>query len=796
MTVTHSDGGRRVDLHSPTAMPRASAFLWNRHMLLQVTCRGYAVAQYLDPEPVRYAYAPNLEAKTFMQPEQPTYAHHPGRFVYVKDEASGELFSAPYEPVRRVPDDFRFSVGLTDIAWTVTSLGIEVRMRVSLPRDDVAELWDIAIANRSGRTRAVSLYPYVPIGYMSWMNQSAEYRDDLGGVVATCVTPYQRVEDYEAIRRLRDRTVFLHDRAPDAFEACRETFEGEGGLHAPDAVMAEVLGNGEARYETPVAALQYRLHLTDGGAERFRFLLAPARDDEEIKRLRHRYLGDGGSRKAPTQPAAGIGQDSAAIAITTPDPHFDRFVNHWLPRQVRFHGELNRLCTDPQTRNYLQDAMGMSYLRPEAARSAFLHALGQQAESGAMPDGILLRADAELKYINRIPHTDHCVWLPVCLQAYLDESGDMAILDVPVPAFRGDGVATVFERATRAMRWLIAGRDERGLSHIAQGDWCDPMNMVGHKGRGVSGWLSLATARALRLWAAICAQRGRDDLAGEFETVAAEIDAAVNAHLWDGDWYGRGITDDGRVFGIRDDAEGRIFLNPQSWAILAGTAGADQRKRIIAAVDTHLDTPCGVQMLAPPFTGMHADIGRVTQKHPGSAENGSVYNHAAAFWAAALFAEGDGERAFRTIRRMIPGPDDGDYRRRQQLPVYIPNYYRGAWREFPRTAGRSSQLPNTGTVAWVYRLVIEGLFGLKGEGDGLRIDPCFPPDWREARATRHFRGATVELTVSRSAAVTGRRIVVDGEALPGNRIGPVEAGHTYRVSVQLPMESTDSGDGE
>ena len=94
-----ADNGTRYELLSPTLMPQAAGFLWNRKMLLQITCRGYAVAQFMQPEPAKYSHAPTLEAKTFMQPEQPYYAHHPGRFFYVKEEQSGELFSAPYEPV-------------------------------------------------------------------------------------------------------------------------------------------------------------------------------------------------------------------------------------------------------------------------------------------------------------------------------------------------------------------------------------------------------------------------------------------------------------------------------------------------------------------------------------------------------------------------------------------------------------------------------------------------------------------------------------------------------------------------
>jgi cellobionic acid phosphorylase len=87
-----SDAGERYELHSPTAMPRAAGFLWNQRMMIQSTCRGYAVAQFMQPEPAKYAYAPNLEAKTFMQPEQPYYAHHPGRFFYVKDVEKFEIF--------------------------------------------------------------------------------------------------------------------------------------------------------------------------------------------------------------------------------------------------------------------------------------------------------------------------------------------------------------------------------------------------------------------------------------------------------------------------------------------------------------------------------------------------------------------------------------------------------------------------------------------------------------------------------------------------------------------------------
>lgn len=778
------DGGERYELASPTALPQAGGFLWNRRMMIQVTCRGYATAQFMQPEPAKYAHAPNLEAKTFMQPEQAYYAHHPGRFVYVKDEDTGELFSAPYEPVRAPLASFAFRAGRHDLGWTVEHLGVRVELQLGLPTDDVVELWTLKVTNLSGRPRRLSVVPYFPIGYMSWMNQSAEWREDLGGIVASSVTPYQKVADYFKNLHLKDKTFFLCERRPDAWEACQAAFEGEGGLHRPSALQAERLAGGDARYETPAACVQYRLALGAGQAETCRFLFGPALDDAEIARLRTAYLSEAGFARAAQAYAAYIDGGRGCLRIRTPDAAFDNFVNHWLPRQVFYHGDVNRLSTDPQTRNYLQDNLGMAYIAPQVTRGALLHALGQQSANGSMPDGILLVEGAELKYINQVPHTDHCVWLPVCLQAYLDETADFALLDQSVRDTAGAEL-TVAERIDRAMAWLEQDRDARGLSFIAQGDWCDPMNMVGYKGRGVSGWLTVAAAHAMRLWAGICDDTGRPAQSARWHAAAAALNDAANRHLWDGRWFARGITDDGVAFGVAADAEGRIYLNPQAWAMLSGAASDAQRQLMVQAIEEELETPHGVAMFAPPYSRMRDDVGRVTQKHPGSAENGAVYNHAASFYVHALYETGDGDRAFRLLRQMIPGPDAADLLQRGQLPVFIPNYYRGAHRQYPRTAGRSSQLFNTGTAAWAYRCVIEGLCGLRGDAEGLRVQPQLPTGWDGLEAEREFRGARFHMTVRRTG-VGAPQVRLDGQPLPDGHVRGIEAGREYRLEVELP----------
>jgi cellobionic acid phosphorylase len=379
-----------------------------------------------------------------MQPEQAYYAHHPDRFIYIKDEETGQLFSAPYEPVRAPLGSFVFSVGKSDIQWTVEHLGIRVEMTLSVPINDVAEMWTIKVTNLSGRPRKISVYPYSPIGNMSWMNQSAEYSEDLGGVAISSITPYQKAEDYFKNKYLKDKTFFLCETPPNSWETMQDAFEGEGGLHAPSAIMEPELLGGDARYEVPVAAVQYRISLKVDEQRDYRCLFGPALDEAEIRSLRKKYLSEEGFAKAAQDYAWYIEQGQGCLEIETPDKNLDNFANNWLPHQMYYHDDVNRLTTDPQTRNYLQDNMGMSFIKPQVTRKAFLIALSQQKANSDIPDSILLTEGAELKYINQVPHTDHCIWLPVTLEVYLAETGDYGLLQEKVTRANGD-TNTVFE---------------------------------------------------------------------------------------------------------------------------------------------------------------------------------------------------------------------------------------------------------------------------------------------------------------------------------------------------------------
>ncbi len=71
-----SDYGARWNLQSPTQMPDAAGELWNRRRRLRAFCRGYVQSECLG-ESGGEEKAPRLE-----------------RFVYIRDEDNGELYSA------------------------------------------------------------------------------------------------------------------------------------------------------------------------------------------------------------------------------------------------------------------------------------------------------------------------------------------------------------------------------------------------------------------------------------------------------------------------------------------------------------------------------------------------------------------------------------------------------------------------------------------------------------------------------------------------------------------------------
>jgi cellobiose phosphorylase len=183
------------------------------------------------------------------------------------------------------------------------------------------------------------------------------------------------------------------------------------------------------------------------------------------------------------------------------------------------------------------------------------------------------------------------------------------------------------------------------------------------------------------------------------------------------------------------------------------------------AVDTRLvrREEALVRLLDPPFDTSALDPGYIKGYVPGVRENGGQYTHAA-IWAAMAFAElGDARRAWDVWGLINPiahgsSPDAVETYKVEPYVVaadvyaVAPHVGRGGWSWY------------TGSAAWMYRLILESLLGLRLQGDRLRIEPCLPADWAGFTVHYRFRETVYHIAVHQAPHVGGeQRLTLDGD---------------------------------
>ncbi len=759
-----TDDGRRYVVRDVHALDKADADLGNDSMTIHLDHRGRVIQA------------------GFLQPDMTSYSE-PSRVFYVRDDDSGRFWSAPFEPVQTEPDIFEFSIGLADLQWNVIHDGLRIQLRLVVPRDANVELWTATLTNVSRQSRRVSLYSYLPVGVAGLLAQHSWYDPAQRLALHEYFPYYVHFADLPKLRRWRNAVFCASDVRPDAHELSIAQFVGRHGLHHPDQLRVPRLRGVKSKYEVAneraASIFQYRRRLKPGQSFTVNLVFGPAHDRAEAIQISRRYRRKGGIESALNQCHRFLEEHAPDVRIQTPDAAFDHYINHWQARRSLMLARCQRYTLAPQGRNVIQDSMGGIYVDPASSRQWFLRIWAHQHANGWLPHGMPFAPDVRQVPINSIPHKDINSWGPVALSCYVTETGDYDILEQPVPfADQPSKTASLYEHISLGLEWLLRDRTPRGLSRIGQGDWNDPLNMAGHHEKGESVWLSQALAHALDVWADLADHRHDTQRANRWRTEAVNLRRAINRLAWDGRWYRRGFTDAGRPFGTHRDREGTVFINSQSWAIISGAANRKRARLCIRAVEQHLMTPAGPMTLAPPFTTFRADIGKLTQKIPGWNENGSVYCHAATFYAYALYVAREADKGFAALRQLLPGGGTNTIQRAGQVPLYIPNFYRGA--AAGRHAGLSSHAPNTGTASWYYRTVVAMLFGIRAEHHGLRIDPQLPSHWNRARVWRRWRGAEFDVRIKRDRARRGVTVMLDGQVLRDNLI-PIQPAGAKRV---------------
>ena len=712
-----------------------------------------------------------------------------GKFLYLRDNSTGDYWSLTWQPVRRPPERYECRHGMGYTAISSLNKAVESQAVFFVPPGDPLEIWIVTVKNLSEDQRRLSLFTY-----FEWLLGAApdwhrefhrcfvetSFHKPIGGIAASKRlwelpgTQWNRSWDYVAFH-----TAIPH---PDGFECDKEAFMGRyGSLAAPRAVVEGVTRQTSGNWVDPIGCLKVDLELAPGEEREVVFLLGAAENLAEVERLVAKYASIQAAESAFRATRAFWHGLLSPLQMETPDKAFDILNNWWFKYQA-ISGRLWGRTSYYQPggaygfRDQLQDSQVFLLLgQPELALTQIkLHAR-HQFQNGAVYHW--WHPIAETGRTTEI--SDDLLWLPFALIAYLKETGDFSALDAKEPYLDG-ARGTLYEHCLRAIDRALSRFSPRGLPLIGEGDWNDGMNAVGPEMKGESVWLAHFLYLILIEFSRLATMRKEAEVSNRYLARAAGLKDAVNQYAWDGEWYIRATDDQGNVLGSGSCAEGKIFLNSQTWAVISGVAGPARAAIAMDSVERFLERDYGPLLLWPAYTQVNPQIGYLTRYAPGTRENGGVYTHAATWAILAECLLKRPEAAYRMYCKINPirrGLVPECYRAEPYVtPGNVdgpdsPHFGRGDWTWY------------TGSAAWLLKVGIEGILGLKPIYEGLIIDPCIPPEWDGFKVRRPFRGAIYEIEVKKPHH-TGHgisQVMVDGSAVKGNLLPTFSDGKLHTV---------------
>ncbi|MCK5922964.1 MAG: hypothetical protein KAG66_18625, partial [Methylococcales bacterium] len=301
----------------------------------------------------------------------------------------------------------------------------------------------------------------------------------------------------------------------------------------------------------------------------------------------------------------------------------NHLLNHWLPRQISLGSQWARVRHNG-FRDLVQDIGALALIDTENATTRLARVLAKQYSNGYAPrtwlHGQILDKD----------FADNHVWIAATVHNLIMETGNVALLNHQIP-FNDGSTASLYEHAKRAVDYLWADRGMFGLCHIRSGDWNDCLDEVGNKGKGVSVWLSMAWLWANQHLITLATLLQDGATVAQAKERATRMQTAINQHGWDGDYYMRAYTDEGEVLGSHKNKRGTLFLNMQTWAVIAGISPPTSLLNIMQIAEQQLQTNLGILSVANAYDSYDPTVGLMSRKTPGIQENGGVYLHATAF---------------------------------------------------------------------------------------------------------------------------------------------------------------------
>ena len=692
----------------------------------------------------------------------------PAEAVYIRDEITGDLWTATPLPIREPSSAYVIRHGFGYSRFEHTSHGIALDLLQFVPLEDPIKISRLKMVNRSSETRQLSV-----THYLDWV--LGNQRSRTAPFIVTEIEP----STHALLARnpwgsdFQSRVAFM-DMAgrQQACTADRAEFVGRHGSLAEPAALLEThrLSNRVGGGLDPCGAMQTTVTLRPGEATELTFLLGEEASSAAAVALMERYrsLDLDAVLKEVT---AFWDQTLGAIQVKTPDRSMDILVNGWLLYQTLCCRVWARTAFYQSSgaygfRDQLQDVMALVVSRPGIAREHILRAAARQFEEGDVQHWWLPTSGQGVK--TRV--SDDRIWLAFVAAHYLEVTEDAAVLDEQVPFLAGGPLApgaqesfsapeaktvgSLFEHCVRALDSSLA-IGSHGLPLFGAGDWNDGMNRVGAAGRGESVWLGWFLHATLLKFAPIAERRGQSATAAVWRKHAFALQQAIEREAWDGDWYRRGYFDDGTPLGSVASDECRIDSIAQSWAVISGGAERERAVRAMSAVDAQLVSRSDglVKLFTPAFDHTAHDPGYIKAYPPGIRENGGQYTHAA-MWSTLAFALlGDGDRAGELFSILNPinhaSTRAGIHRYKVEPYVVCADVYSS-----PQHVGRGGWTWYTGSAAWMYRTAVEGILGVHLRGRILALAPCIPRAWTRFEITYKYGSSRYRIAVENPRGVS------------------------------------------
>ena len=724
-----------------------------------------------------------------------------GEAFYLRDEERGHFWSPMPLPSRgATPYVTRHGFGYSVFEHTERGIRSEVWVYVAL--DAPVKFTVIKVRNESGRSRRLSV-----TGYVEWvlgdlrpksaMHVITEIDPGSGALFAR--NPY----NIEFSGRI---AFFDVDDVTRTVSGDRAEFIGRGGrLSHPAALKRTRLSNKVGAAYDPCAAIQVPIELAANQEREIIFRLGTGRDADDAVNLVERFRGATAAHGELETLWQYWNHTHGALQVETPDMAVNIMVNGWLVYQTlacRLWARSGYYQSGGAFgfRDQLQDVMALIHTKPHLVREHLLKSAARQFKEGDVqhwwhpPLGRGVRTHC----------SDDFLWLVMATCRYVLCTGDTGVLDEPVSFLEGRPVNTdedsyydlpshsgialsLYEHCVRA---IVNGLNfgEHGLPLIGSGDWNDGMNLVGEHGKGESVWLAFFLYDVLMQFSEIASRKPDLSFAEHCLQEAEALRENIEQNGWDGQWYRRAYFDDGTPLGSASNPECAIDSIAQSWSVLSG-AGDDKRSRMaMDALDRRLvDREHSlIRLLDPPLDKSDLNPGYIKGYVPGVRENGGQYTHGA-IWATMAFAAlGDRARAWELLTMINP---IHHARSAEEVSTYKVEPYVVAADVYalsPHT-GRGGWTWYTGSAAWMYRLIVESLMGLRLDMVKLRFDPCLPVEgWETFKVHYRYRETVYHITVMQTHDGSGEmHVELDGIDQPDKAIHLVDDHQEHKVEVRI-----------